>query len=228
MTLVNAVAERFDAQRPLMSAAAGRWSELWPELEFGRATLLDRAPGVKADVYDPRVELTPQLFDLRRGRRFITIWMEYRDGVGFRMDHKVIRTFGQFINIPFADWAVADQVWEVLQTGDMGVSFQDLSAITGDHDQASRAADQRHRERWIQRVWELKNRLEEIAAKRTRAALERITAYIESRPEAAAALAHGSVLLPASLLGPDGSTEAVTRFRINQGMYGDHTYFIDR
>ena len=195
MTTVNTMAEPVAGHRPLMSAAAGRWSELWTELEFSRATLLDRAPGVKADVYDPRVELTPQLFDLRRGRRFITIGMEYHEGLGLRMDAKVIRAFGQFINIPFADWAVADQVWEVLQTGDMGVSFKDLSAITGEPDQAARAADQRVKELWIQRVWELKNRLEEIAAKRTRAALERITAYIESRPDVAAALAHGSVAL---------------------------------
>lgn len=34
--------------------------------------------------------------------------------------------------------------------------------------------------------------------------------------------------LPASLLGPDAKREAATRFRINQGMYGDHSCFIER
>jgi hypothetical protein len=214
-------------QRPAITPAAKRWAELWNELDFSHATVLGRAQHVRADRFGPLLELIPQLFDLHRGRRFITIGIKYETGPGRRRETGSV-AFGQFLNLAFADWAIADQLWEVLQAGDLGVSFRDLDVINGNFDRATKAADQYEKDQWIQRVWELKVRLEKHAAEQTQGAVDRIVAAIRSRPGAGAALVREGVVLPASLLGADATKEAITRFRINQGMYGDHTYFIDR
>ena len=214
------------AAAPICSAAK-RWAALWSELDFSRATVLGRARHVKADRYGLPLELIPQLFDLHRGRRFISIGIKYDTGPGKRRPTGSVG-FGQFLNLAFADWAIADQLWELLQTGDLGVAFQDLEVIDGGFDRPTKARDRYERDRWVQKVWELKVRLEEVARTHTQQALKRIVRAIRSQPGSTGALLGEGLLLPSSLLHRDPSKEAMTRFRINQGMYGDHTYFIDR
>lgn len=213
--------------RPAICSAAKRWSELWNELDFRQAVLLGQARHVKADRYGPHLELIPQLFDLRGGRRFITVGIKYDTGPGGRRTTGSVG-FGQFLNLAFADWAIADQLWELLQTGDMGVAFKDLDVINGNFDKATKASDQYEKDTWVQSVWELKTRLEDLAKERTHQALVRIASELRARPGIGPALVREGVKLPAALMEPDPSKEAMTRFRINQGMYGDHTYFIDR
>lgn len=212
---------------PAISSAAARWASLWSELDLSEARLVDRATHVKAHLYGPPVEMIPQFFDLQNGRRFISIGIKYDQGPG---SHRQVSSvgFGQFLNLPFADWAIGERVWKLLRTGEAGPSFSHLAVINGNFDRATKASDRYLKDRWTQRVWELKLRLEKDARDETRAALKRIGAAIRERPGASEAMARGGVELPSSLLGPDDRQEAVTRFRINQGMYGDHTCFIER
>jgi hypothetical protein len=209
------------------SAAAKRWADLWTELDFTGATLLGQARRVEADRYGPRLELIPQLYDLHHGRRFISIGIKYDTGPGRRREIGSV-AFGQFLNLPFADWAVADQLWGLLQTGDLGVSFNDLDVINGNFDRATKAMDQFEKDRWIQQVFELKVRLEGIAKKHTQEAVRRIATEVKTRPGARSELVRTGISLPSVLLESDPDKEAQTRFRINQGMYGDHTLFVDR
>ena len=210
-----------------ISSAARRWSGLWSEIDLSSAKPIGRGSHVKAGSFGPPVEMIPQFFDLSNGRRFITVGIKFDAGPGmYRRVDSV--GFGQFINLPFADWDIAEQIWEALQTGEAGVSFNDLSAINGNFDPATKAADRFVKDQWIQRVWELKVRLEKDAQDQTRAALQRIVEAIQAQPGGVEAMSQGGVELPASLLGPDAKREAVTRFRINQGMYGDHSCFIER
>lgn len=212
---------------PAISLAARRWANLWSELDLTQAKAIDRSSHVKAHVHGPPVELIPQFFHLPNGRRFITVGIKFDTGPGmYRQIDSV--GFGQFVNLPFADWDIGERVWKLLETGEAGVSFGDLSEINGNFDPATKASDQFIKHRWIQRVWELKVHLEKEAGRETRAALKRIAKAIAGRPGASEALSRGGVELPASLLGPDPAREAVTRFRINQGLYGDHSCFIDR
>lgn len=213
--------------RPAICSAAQRWANLWNELDFTDATLLGQAPHVRADRYGPRLELIPQLYDLHRGRRFITVGIKYDTGAGRRREVGSVG-FGQFLNLAFADWAIAEQLWELLQKGDLGVSFADLDVINGNFDRATKALDQYEKDNWIQRVFEVKVRLEELAKERTREAVKRIANEASGRPGARTDLVHAGIIMPASVLEPDASREAMTRFRINQGMYGDHTLFVDR
>lgn len=215
------------AHNAVISSAAKRWAELWNELDLSHASILGRAPHVTADKSGPHLELIPQLFDLHEGRRFIAIGIKYETGPGRRRDVGSL-AFGQFLNLAFADWAIADQLWGLLQIGDLGVSFQELDVINGNFDRATKAADQYEKDRWIQKVWELKLRLERAAAAQVREAVRRISREIRRRPGGAAALLEDGILMPASVMASDPSREAIVRFRINQGMYGDHTYFIDR
>ena len=210
-----------------ISPPARRWAELWKELTFTNAMVLGQAPHVKADRYGPPLELIPQLFDLGLGRRFITIGVKYDIGPGKRRATGSVG-MGQFLNLAISDWEVANQLWKVLQTGEPGVSFNDLDLINGDFDPATKASDQYEKDRWIQRVWELKSNFEKTARGRTREAVGRIAREIPSRPEARTALVNEGITMPASVMEPKESMEAMTRFRINQGMYGDHRYFIDR
>ncbi len=215
------------AGQKLISSAARRWSGLWTEIDLSGAKPIGRWSHVTAGSFGPAVELIPQFFDLPNGRRFINVGIKYDSGPGMyrRLDSV---GFGQFINLPFVDWEIAERVWEALGTGEAGVSFNDLSAINGNFDLATKASDRFLKDQWIQRVWELKVRLEEEARDQTRAALERIAEALRTYPGVVEAMSRGGVELPASLLGPDAKREAVTRFRINQGMYGDHSCFIER
>ena len=215
------------ATRPAISSAARRWADLWTELDFSDATLLAQAPHVRADRFGPHLEMIPQFFDLHRGRRFISIGIKYDTGPGRRRETGNLG-FGQFLNLAFADWAIADQLWDLLKTGDVGVSFQDLDVINGNFDKATKAQDQYEKDSWVQHVFELKVRLEEIAKVRTKEAVHRIAAKVRERPGAKADLVRSGIVLPTTILEPDTAKEAQTRFRINQGMYGDHTLFIDR
>ena len=217
------------AESPLtaISPPARRWAELWKEIEFTQAKLLGQASHVRADRSGPDMEFIPQLFDLGRGRRFITIGVKYDVGPGKRRATGSVG-MGQFLNLAVSDWEVAAKIWERLQKGDMGISFKDLAVIDGNFDQATKAADQYEKDRWIQKVWELKSNMEKGAKENTLEARSRIAREIESRPAANTALVGDGVIMPASVMEPDEAREAMTRFRINQGMYGDHPYFIYR
>lgn len=213
-------------QAPI-SSAARRWSGLWNQIDLTGAKPIGRGSHVRAGSFGPPVELIPQFFDLTNGRRFITLGIKYDSGPGmYRRVDSV--GFGQFVNLPFADWEIGERVWQALRTGEAGVSFSDLSAINGNFDPATKASDRFIKDQWIQRVWELKVQLEMEAQEQTRAAVERIAKALRAHPGAAEAMSRGGVELPASLLGPDAKREAVARFRINQGMYGDHSCFIER
>lgn len=220
-------APSLDEARPPICPAARRWADMWKELDLSRAELLRQAPHVKADRFGLHLELVPQLFDLHGGRRYISIGVKYESGPGRRrpVDSPA---FGQFLNLPFTDWTLADQLWDLLKTGDMGVSFQDLDVINGNFDKATKASDQFEKDKWIQRVWELKLLLEQKAQERTLAAVKRIAEEMRARQVTMQQLWGEGVTMAASVMEPDPSKEAVTRFRINQGLYGDHTYFVDR
>lgn len=211
---------------PTICSAARRWSELWTELDLSRAHVIRQAPHVSADRYGPRLELIPQLFEIPGGRRFISIGMKYDTGAGKRRSVDSV-AFGQFLNLAFTDWIVADHLWDLLKTGDTGVAFRDLDVINGNFDRATKAADRYEKDRWIQRVWELKVKLEEKARERTAKAVQRIDTAVRARNPSANDLWGAGVPMSASVMEPDPSKEAMTRFRINQGLYGDHSYFID-
>ncbi|NJD20445.1 MAG: hypothetical protein FIA95_14335 [Gemmatimonadetes bacterium] len=198
---------------------------MWSDLDLSEARLLGEAPPVAAYRQGPRVDLIPRLFDLRGGRCCISVGMRHVDADGGR---RAAEDTVQLLNLAFTDWTIADQLWELLKTGDMGVSFQDLDVLDGGSDKVTRAVDHYRKDLWVQSVWELKLRIESKARERTVKAVERIA--LESRTMLATMqeLWDDGIVMPASVMEPDPSKEALTRFRINQGLYGDHTYFVDR
>jgi hypothetical protein len=209
-----------------ISSAAKRWSGLWNEVDARRATVLARGNRVSANKRGLRLDLVPMLVS-HHGRHFISIGIQYDNGTEA---YRALGSpgLGQLVNLPFSDWAIADQLWGLLEVGDFGVSFSDLDAIDGGFDRESKAWDHAERDSWVQRVWELKLRLEENAKSHTWAALTRVAGEIRARLGTEAVARAAETELPASLLAPLISEEASTRFRINQGMYGDHSYFIER